>query len=195
MGLLTRASHLRVPATVLIVWTTVLGAVQAVTISRDGTVLRMKAPSFAFIEGDVLQRLRDGRALQVEFTLAALTGAEGDAVAQTRQSFNISFDLWEERFAVTRLAAPRRSVSHLRAREAEAWCLDHLTLSLSDLARLGRDGRFWIRLAYEVQAPSPPPSGRGEPYSLRRLIDYLSQRDQTNEPRRSIAAGPFRVPE
>jgi len=195
MGLLNGASRLRVPATLLVVWTTALGAVQAVTVSRDGALLRMRAPSFTFIDGDALSRLRDGRALQFVFTLAALSGAGGDAVAEARQGFNVSFDLWEERFAVTRLAPPRRSVSHLRAREAEAWCLDQLTLPLSGFARLGRDGQFWIRLAYEVQDPSASESARDDPYTLRRLIDYLSQRRQANEPRRSMEAGPFRVPE
>lgn len=195
MGLLAATARLRAPVLLLVVWTTALGAVQAVTIRRDGALVRMRAPSFTFIEGEVLNRLRDGRALQLDFTLAALTSARGDAVTETRESFNISFDLWEERFAVTRLTAPRRSVSHLRARDAEVWCVDHLTLSLSDLARLGRNGRFWIRLAFEVQAPPRPPGQQEATYTLRRLIDYLSQRGDEDAPRRSIDAGPFRVPE
>jgi hypothetical protein len=186
---------MRVPAMLLVVWTAALGAVQAVTLKRDGPLLRTRPQSLSFIEGDALNRLRDGRALQFEFTVAALASANGDAVAQARETFNISFDLWEERFAVTRLVPPRRSVSHLRAREAEAWCLDHLALSLSDLARLGRNGQFWIRVVYEVRDPSAGQSQREETYTLRRLIDYLSQRRQANEPRRSIEAGPYRVPE
>ncbi len=195
MGLLARLPRLRGPVVLLVLWTAALGAVQAVTVSRDGALLRLRAPSFRFIEGDVLSRLRDGRALQLEFTAAALTSPAGDAVTQIRQIFNVSFDLWEERFAVTRLDPPRRSVSHLGARDAEAWCLTHLALSFADLARLGKDGRFWIRLSYEVQDPSAAQSPRGDPYTLRRLIDYLSQRRQASALRRSIEAGPFRVPD
>jgi hypothetical protein len=196
MGFLTSAVGVRVLATVLVAWTAAVAGEQAMTVRRDGPVVRVRAPAFTFIDGDALTRLRDGRALQFEFTLAALAKAGGPVVIETRQRFNVSFDLWEERFAVTRLAAPRRSVSHLRAREAEGWCLDHLTLPHADLAHLGREGRFWTRLSYQVHDSSAAQGQRGdEAYSLRRLIDYLSQRRQASEPGKSVEAGPFRVPE
>jgi hypothetical protein len=195
MGILTAAASVRVLATVIAAWALAQAAAQGVTVTRDGAVLRVRAPAFTFIEGDALGRLRDGRALQFEFTLAALAKAAGPVLTHTRQSFNISFDLWEERFAVTRLATPRQSVSHLRAREAEAWCLERLTLPHAEMARIGPKGQFWIRLAYEVRDPSSAQEERSDPYSLRGLIDYLSQRRQANEPRRSLDAGPFRVPE
>ena len=53
---------------------------------------------------------------------------------------------------------PSRSVSHLTARDAEAWCLDSLTVPLSALGRLGRDAPFWIRLEYRVPGDDTAPS-------------------------------------
>ena len=57
----------------------------------------------------------------------------------------------EERFAVTRVGTPARSISHRTAKNAEAWCLEHLSIPLTALGRLGRDMPFWIRLEYRVQ--------------------------------------------
>jgi hypothetical protein len=194
MGLLRIAARVRGPAALLLVWTATVGALQAVSVRRDGAVLRVQAPAFRFIEGDTLARLRDGQALQFTFKLAALARAGGEPVAETEQRFNVSFDLWEERFAVTRLTAPKRSVSHLGAREADVWCVESLMLPLSDLARFGRDGQFWIRLGYEIDDPAAADRRRDQALTLRRLIDYLSQRPETNAPRKPIEAGPFRVP-
>ncbi len=195
MGLLNGVRRARGPAALLLVWTAALGAVQAVHVRRDGGALRVQAPAFTFIEGEVLSRLRDGQALHLQVTLAALARAGSDPVARVDRVFTVSFDLWEERFAVTRITPPRQSVSHLTARDAEAWCLDSLTLPLADLARFGRNEPFWIRLAYEVQDPSARQRGRDDALTLRRLIDYLSQRGGSAAPHRSIDAGPFLVPE
>src|SRR5262245_48211424 len=100
------------------------------TIAMTGGMLRVVAPAFEVIEGSVLNRLRDGRSVRLDFELAVLAEPAGPAVTQTRQSFNVSFDLWEERFALTLIASPARSVSHLTRKAGEAWCLENLTVPL-----------------------------------------------------------------
>ena len=167
---------------------------QSVTIKSTAGALQVQAPGFAFIEGAVADRLRDGRSVRVDVDLMVLEQPKGTAVAQTRQSYALSFDLWEERFAVTRIGTPARSISHRTAKNAEAWCLEHLTIPLTALGRVGRDTPFWIRLAYRVQdAPAAANASSDEGLTLAALIDRLSRRREQAQTERSVEAGPFRL--
>lgn len=164
--------------------------------TAEGDALQVTAPGFGFIEGQVLDRLRDGRSVRLELELMALAREGGPAVAERRQIFDVSFDLWEERFAVTRVGTPVRSVSHLTSRAAEAWCIENLAVPLRELGRLGRDAPLWIRLAYRVHTPvADPRPERGAVSTLERLIDLLGRRRDAGDLGKSMEAGPFRLPE
>ncbi len=77
--------------------------------------------------------------------------APGKSPAATaRRIFALSYDLWEERFAVTTVDARSQSVSHLMLAAAEAWCVEQLAVPVSALGALGRDLPFWIRLEYRI---------------------------------------------
>jgi hypothetical protein len=165
---------------------------QSLTVSATADAVQVKAAGLTFIEGPVLDRLREGRTVRLDFELAVLERPGGPTVSQTTQSFALSFDLWEERFAVTRVGTPVRSISHLRARNAEAWCLENLTIPVAALGRLGREP-FWVRLAYRVLTPAPTASPEDEGFTLQGIIDRLSRRRGDDDLRRSIDAGPFRL--
>jgi hypothetical protein len=133
--------------------------------------------------------------VQLVFTLAAAAQRTAAPIAQTTQTFTISFDLWEERFAVSRAGTPPRSISHLTARAAEAWCLENLTVPAAPIARLGADAPFWIRLEYRGQNPAVAAEANGDTtLTLGKLIDVLSRRRPTADVRRSVEAGPLRLP-
>jgi hypothetical protein len=163
---------------------------QATTISTAGGALRVHAPSFGFIEGEVLERLRDGRAVRLDLELAVLTGPRGGAIAERRESFTISFDLWEERFAVTARARSARAVAHVTADAAEAWCLEQLAVPIADLARLGPGTPFWLKLSSRVEDPDERTADAG--FTLGSLVDALSRRAR-RELGHSLDAGPFRL--
>jgi hypothetical protein len=115
-------------------------------------------------------------------------------VAQVQQSFVLSFDLWEERIAVTRMGTPPRAISHLGPREAEAWCLENLSVPRTDLNRLANDTPFWITLSYVVPDNELARDAEAdEMFTLRRLIDVLSRRPRGGQLGRSVEAGPFRL--
>ena len=182
--------HLHSLVLVLALLTAPLAA-QTIAVSTTGGTLRVRS-AFEFIEGAVMDQLRDGRSVRLDFELAVLDAPRGTIVAATRQSFNLSFDLWEERIAVTRAGTPPRSVSHLRPRDAEAWCLEHLTIARTELARLTRDTPFWIRLQYALPDVVSD-SEDGDFLTIRRLIDVLSRRPREGEIGKSVDAGPFRL--
>ena len=123
---------------------------QAVTVETVGDALRIRAPGFSFLKGEPLARLKDGRSVRVELAAMVLAAPGKSAAATTRRIFALSYDLWEERFAVTAVDARSRSVSHLMAAAAEAWCVEQLAVSRRALGALERDLPFWIRLEYRM---------------------------------------------
>jgi len=168
-------------------------AAQTLSVNAAGDALRVQARNFNLLEGTVLTRLKEGRSVRVDFELTVLSKPEGPVVKQTVQGFTLSFDLWEERFAVSRAGSPPRSISHLRAADAENWCLENLTMSISSLG-IGRDTPFWLRLVYRVQDLAPVTEDPGDRYTLRALIDRLSRRREEADLAKSVSGGPFRLP-
>jgi hypothetical protein len=157
-----------------------------VHVSEDALHVRPPASGFVFIKGEPLEHLKDGRSVRFDFALSVLARPAAAATTEGRRSFVLSYDLWEERFAVGDGA---HSISHLTSADAEQWCLDHLTVPVSALGRLGHDRPFWVRLQYRVQsADEDTDAGR---FTLRGLIDSLSRRRSTSELKESIEAGPF----
>ena len=167
---------------------------QTLTVKAVADALQVQARGFGFIEGPAVTRLREGRSVRVDFELTVLAKPEGPIVKQAVQAYTLSYDLWEERFAVSLAGSPAKSISHLRARDAETWCLQNLTIPVSSLG-LGRGTPFWVRLAYRIQdvAPSAEESPV-ERFTLRGLIDRLSRRREENDLARSVDAGPFQLP-
>ena len=177
----------------LAAWPIALHA-QSITVRAAGDMLHLRASGLGLIEARVADHLRDGRAVRVDFAVAILEKAGGRLIAQVTQSFNLSFDIWEQRYAVTKLGATPRSVSHLTARDAESWCVDNVTVPLSAMGRIGRDMPFWVRLEFRVPDPMPVANADDDStFTLGRLINVLSRRRQDQEAGRAIEGGPFRL--
>ncbi len=178
----------------LVAWVAVGLSGQSASVSAAGGNLHVRAAGFGFIKGEALVRLKDGRSVRVDLELSVLDKPGGSAVAHSRHTFVLSYDLWEERFAVTQEGVPPQSISHMTSRTAEAWCLERLTVPVSALGRLGRAAPFWIRLQSRIQGvDSQPPADDGDAFTLRGLIDALSRRRKPDESTQSIEAGPFRL--
>lgn len=183
-------------ALAVLAWPSVRLSAQSVTVRRVGDAVTVLAPGFGFIKGEPLVRLKDGRSVRVDLVLAVLPRRGGPAVAESRQVFVLSYDLWEERFAVTQAGDPSHSISHLTPAGAEAWCLERLAVPVSALGRLGRDLPFWIRLEYRVpDGTGTPAPDNGAGFTLQGLIDALSRRRDAGPLTHAIEAGPFRLPQ
>lgn len=167
---------------------------QSITVRVSGDALHVRGATLGVIQGDVAARLRDGASIAVDIDLLVLDKAGGSAVAHARDTFTVSFDLWEQRFAATRLGAMPRSISHLTARDTEAWCLDNVTVPVSALGRFARDVPFWIRIDSRVHGPAATPDPDDDStFTLRRLINVLSRRRDDPDRGRVVDAGPFRL--
>lgn len=166
---------------------------QTLTVRAVADALHVRTSGLGFIAGPVLDRLQDGRTVRVDFALIVLEKPNGVTIARAQQSFNLSFDLWEQRFAVTRLGPMPRSISHLTARAAEDWCLDNVTVPLASLGRTARDTPFWVRIDYRIQERAATSAAEDSTFTLQTLIDVLSRRREDQDRAQSIEAGPFRL--
>jgi hypothetical protein len=168
-------------------------AAQSLTVHAAGDMLQVRGSGLRLIEGVVADHLKDGRSVRADFEMTILDKPQGSTVTQKSQSFTLSFDLWEQRYAVTRTGAAPRSISHLASRDAEAWCLENLAIPLTALGRFARDLPFWVRLEYRVQDQPPPPTEPGPLSALGTLIEALSRRRGGEALGRTFDAGPFRI--
>ena len=172
----------------------VWASAQTLTIDAAGEALKIRAPGFSFLKGEPLARLKDGRSVRVELTAMVLPAPGKSAVATARRIFALSYDLWEERFAVTAVDKRAQTVSHLAATAAETWCVEQLAIPLSALGALGRDVPFWIRLEYQILESDGSAGSANSGYTLPAMIDALSRRRKSESSPRPIEAGPFRLP-
>jgi hypothetical protein len=185
--------HVALLVLTLVVWAAAHSAAQAISISRVADAVSVTAPGFTFLKGEPLELLRDGRSLRVDLELAVIPRAGADARAQNRQTFVLSYDLWEERFAAARVGPAARSAEYLTTSAAETWCLEQLAVPVSDLGPLA-DGSFWVRISYRIlDGDRAGADDDGGSYSLQSLIDALSSRRKASEWTHSVEAGPFRL--
>jgi hypothetical protein len=166
--------------------------------------LHISAPRLHFITGASLERLRNGAAVPYDFQLSLAADTRANVIDRALQRFIVSYDLWEEKYSVTKLSSSgsmrggafggsreRRSVSHLTALDAETWCVDNLRLSTSGL---NASRQLWVRL--EVRAADPRDSAPlfGEAgISISRLIELFSHPPRSGQQRWSLEAGPLRL--
>ena len=174
---------------VSLTWPVAPAFAQKVTVDPVGDTLRIRAPGFSFLKGDPLVRLKDGRSVRVELVAMVLPGPARPATVTARRIFALSYDLWEERFAVTSVDARSQSVSHLMQAAAEAWCLEQLAVPVGAV----RDRPFWIRLEYRIVEADAAEDSADIGYTLQALIDLLSRRRKTEPAPNALEAGPFTV--
>lgn len=178
----------------MVAWPAAVRSSQPPTVATAAGVVHVHAPAFHFLDGEAVARLKDGQLVRIELELAVLAGPGAAASAQHRRTFVLSYDLWEERFAVALPGAPRRAVSHLTAAAAEAWCIQQLQVPVTAMGTLGREVPFWIRLdARVIDGAAATRDDQG--LTLQRLIELLSRKRKTDDVSHTIEAGPFRIKE
>lgn len=165
---------------------------QGLAIAIAGDTVTLRTNDWSFLTGEPLARVKEGRTVRVELTALVLPAPARNAAAAVRRVCSISYDLWEERFAVATAGAAPASVSHLTAAAAETWCLDKLVVPIASLGGVDPQ-RFWIRLDYRILDGDGAQDSDDSGLTLQRLIDVLSRRRKTDAPARALEGGPFRL--
>jgi hypothetical protein len=180
-----------------------LAAEELVVRARDNE-LHINAPRLHFITGTSLDRLKNGADARFDFQLSLSLDTRTNLFDRAVERIAISYDLWEEKYSVTRLSGTStlrgslsrrsheyRSASHLTAEGAENWCVDNLAVSTSGI----EPGQpLWVRLEIRTVDPKETAPLFGDTgVSLTRLIDLFSHPPRSGQQRWSLEAGPIRL--
>jgi hypothetical protein len=168
-------------------------AVESLRVRADGAFLHVAAPHLQFLSGRPLQRLRNGATVIFLFQLSMSTDRFTTVAHRSFERFAFSYDLWEEKFAVTRLGTARLATSHLDSGHAQTWCLSQVALPADGV---NREQPVWMRMEVRVdESKFSPLVFSSPPLSLNRLIEIFSRPASSGLERWTAEAGPLKIAE
>jgi len=165
---------------------------QSPSVRLDGDQLRIAAPQLHFLGGGTLQRLHGGIAVNFVFSLGITSGKNSKPNTTGTFTFVISYDIFEEKFAVSRTSPNPRSVTHLSESAVQTWCLDSIALPV---VNVGQDQPFWVTFEYHTEEPRPVDSNANATSLIGQLVDIFSRKNQKQDSNGSLVLGPFRISE
>ena len=164
---------------------------EQLSISFDGDNLHVAAPGLHFLSGRPLGRLKDADTVTFLSQLTLFSDPFATVVKRAPERVVVSYDLWEERFAVTILSASKRTRSGLTLAQAEAWTIDNLVIGSLGVPP---DRPFWLR--FELRTATQKELSRvvGETgISLGGLVEFFSRKPTSDDPYWTRSAGPLRL--
>jgi len=160
---------------------------QSLAVRIEGDRLRVNVQKVRLLNGEPLRKLRDGTSVTFVFRLSALSSRLGAALVKAEYRFVISYDIFEEKFQVSRTEPSPRVLSRLSLEAAEAACFEGLELRIPSLAP---DRAFWVRWEYEEQ--ESPQSGESA-VTLGGLVDIFSRKRAQEPVRGMVESGSLRL--
>jgi len=166
---------------------------EPLSVTFDGDNLHVAAPGLHFLTGKPLSRLQD--ASTVVFVSQLTLFDENHTIFRrpVQERLIVSYDLWEEKFAVTiRGVEFARSTPRLMsASQAEQWSIENLAISALGLAP---DRPFYVRFELRAADPKDFADLMGDTgLSLSTLIKIFSQKPGPKDPSYRREAGPLRL--
>ena len=158
---------------------------QSLNARTNGDRLRVNVEGVRFLSGDALRKLRDGVPVDYVFRLTALTSRVGSVLAKAEYRFVISYDIFEEKFQVSRIRPTPRVLSHLSLAAAEAACVDILELPTQSI---NSTKPFWLRWEYEAEESK---QAENSEVSLGGLVEIFSRKTAKEPSRGVVESGPF----
>lgn len=164
---------------------------QELSVRATAEQIRVSAPQLHFLTDRLIQRLKDGNALAIDFDLMVVGEGKQTVLGRRSERFIVSYDIWEERFSVSRALGSEMTASRLSPRAAELWCLENLSLASSGLPE---DRPLWVRLSIRGRNNRNARAvTEEEPLSLANLIEIFSRPGKQDENQWKLEAGPFRL--
>jgi hypothetical protein len=159
----------------------------------QGNRLDFTAPRLHYLTGRPLARLKNAEPVAFEFQVTLAAISQSNVVKQNTARFVISYDLWEERYAVTKVTPTRKTASHLTAAEAETWCVQEM--SMLDVNGIAATQPLWARM--EIRADDERESRlfsreniTDAGISLTSLIERLSKPPKSTQLHWTLETGP-----
>jgi hypothetical protein len=177
-------------AAALAVFVHLSGQPAPVTVERDGSLLRLRAPQLNFLVGAPLARLHDGRSVTYILAASIQIHRGGTRVHGVTRQVVFSYDLWEERFSVAQRDDPKMAASHLTSAAAEAWCVDLLALPVRAAPA---DKAFVVKLECSLREENAPAADAPSATTFTGLIDFFSRKEPSAPPRWEASSLPLRL--
>ena len=168
----------------------ILGA-DSLGVTWDGDNLHISAPHLRFIAGRPLEQLKSGATVFFFSQLTLFMDSFQTIYRRVSERFVVSYDVWEEKFSVTKLGNERHFVSNLSVSATEAWCLENMAISSSGLTP---DRQFWLRFELRTTDSREQTDLLGESgINLNRLVEIFSRPPSSQQPHWVRDAGPLRL--
>jgi hypothetical protein len=153
--------------------------------------LEFSAPQLHFLTGRPLERLQNAALVPFDIEVTLWTGSRNNIHSRQTATFVISYDLFEERYSVAKLSTPRRNTNHMTASEAEAWCLQEMSMDVTGVAA---NQPLWARMVIRAQDERGPGLFRGrvseEGINITDLVELFGGRPRAAQARWELEAGP-----
>jgi hypothetical protein len=172
----------------------------ALTVASDDLFVRRSlndvhviAPRLHFLTGKTLQRLRDGATAPFDFQLTISAGSKNNVIARAVERFVVSYDVWQEKFAVVRMSDYRKWGANASSTAAETWCVQNILLPGLKLPP-GQD--LWARLeirSVDQKPQSSPVSDSG--ISIISLVELFSRPPRAQQDHWMLETAPFHADE
>ena len=166
-------------------------AAHELLLRSSADLIQVSSPKMHFLLGKPLERLRNGNAVAFDFHLVVLNDGKQSILRRNFDRFVISYDIWEEKFSVSRMRSSRSSATRLSAEAAETWCFDNIAVSASGLPL---DNRLLVRLDIKTQdSRNQKPISEEDGISLSNLIEIFSRQGKQEPNQWRLEAGPIRL--
>jgi hypothetical protein len=167
-------------------------AAQTLRLQLDADQVRLAAPDLRFISPDARQALHDGSSVTYSFRINISATRNGIASISLTYHCIFSYDIWEERFKVSRSEPGARSASHLSEEAAQKQCIESLTIPAGSLSA---DAPFWVSIDYQMADRQSSSTAEDQRTWLGTVVEIFSQRKEKPQSIGTIQGGPFRLSE
>jgi hypothetical protein len=168
-----------------------LRASELLHVSFDGDNIHVAAPGLHFLTGKPLERLHNTDTVVFLSQLTVYSDPYITVFRRMPERVIVSYDLWEEKFAVKIPGPAARSQSNMEAPQAEAWVIEGLAVSA-----LGMDPnrQFWLKFELHTVNPRDLSNLVGDSgISVSSLIEILTRHTGLEESHFTLSAGPWRL--
>ena len=164
---------------------------QSLIPGRNGDYIHVTATQLHFLGGKAEERLRNGARIIFVMTMAAFWENSRKSAILIRETFVVSYDLWEEKYSVVQRKPGGRSASRIAAATAEAWCLENIAIPVRSIPERRA---FMLRFECSIAEEEAPKNEKNNStLTLAGLIDVFSRKKREEPFHWEAVAGPFRL--
>jgi hypothetical protein len=128
-------------------------AADSLIVTFDGDNLHISSLGIHFLQGKSLNRLKDGSTIEYVATVGLYRDQFATSFKRSEHHFFVSYDVWGtgDVFAVSTPGPPLRRATNLSLSATETWCMEHMPVSTTGIAR---DEQIGLQL--ELRTVPPP---------------------------------------